>query len=148
MFGHTEADGQPSKKSKKGGGRGSVALLKESFQLGCVSQHFPSKKNSTESWKMRDQITPSNSPRARGTTWKIRERKGPSQGVMHKCEPQERNPCAPKYEENTSGNLATRTMRPQRSMGLGKTCFWAQNKGQGHVLLSYQSMGDAGTLFH
>ena len=37
-------------------------------------------------------------------TWhpvKIRERKGPSQGVVPKCEPQERNPCAPKIEDRT-----------------------------------------------
>ena len=37
-FRHAEADGQPSKKSKKSGVRGPVALLKESFQMGCVSQ--------------------------------------------------------------------------------------------------------------
>ena len=30
--------GQPRKKSKKSGVQGSVALLKESFHLGCVSQ--------------------------------------------------------------------------------------------------------------
>ena len=32
---------------------------------------------------------------------KNRERKGPSQGTMQKCEPQERNPCAPKFEPRT-----------------------------------------------
>ena len=37
-FGHVEAEEKPSKKSKKGGAEGSVALLKESIQLGCVSQ--------------------------------------------------------------------------------------------------------------
>ena len=37
-FRHVEADEKPSKKSKKGGAKGSVALLKESTQLGCVSQ--------------------------------------------------------------------------------------------------------------
>ena len=31
----------------------------------------------------------------------IRERKGPSQGVMLKCVPQERIPWAPKFEERT-----------------------------------------------
>ena len=45
LFRHTEVDGQPSTKSKKSGGKGSVALLKESVQLGCVSQatHSPQK---------------------------------------------------------------------------------------------------------
>ena len=45
-FRHVEVDGQPSKKSQKSGGKGSVALLKESFKLGSESHDF--------SW---DQIT-------------------------------------------------------------------------------------------
>ena len=35
-------------------------------------------------------------------TWhhiKIRERKGPSRGIIQKCEPHECNPCAPRFEE-------------------------------------------------
>ena len=34
---------------------------------------------------------------------KIRDRKGPSRGVIPKCEPHERNPCAPRIEERTQG---------------------------------------------
>ena len=37
-----------------------------------------------------------------GRTWceiQIRERKGPSRGVIQKSEPHERNPCAPGFEE-------------------------------------------------
>ena len=37
-FRHVEADKKPSRKSKKGGAKGPVALLKESTQLCCVSQ--------------------------------------------------------------------------------------------------------------
>ena len=37
-FRPVEADGQHNKKSKKKGVKGSVASLKESTQLGCVSQ--------------------------------------------------------------------------------------------------------------
>ena len=37
-------DGKPNKKSKKGGAKGSVAIVKECVQLGCVSQDsFPRK---------------------------------------------------------------------------------------------------------
>ena len=47
LFRHTEADGQPSEKSKKCCGKGSVASPKESKQLGCVSQDAePPKKSS------------------------------------------------------------------------------------------------------
>ena len=38
FFRHVEAEEKPSKKSKKDGAKGSVALLKESTQVGCVSQ--------------------------------------------------------------------------------------------------------------
>ena len=37
-FRHVEAERKPNKKSKKGAAKGSVAILKESIQLGCVSQ--------------------------------------------------------------------------------------------------------------
>ena len=46
LFRHTEADMQPSKKSKKSGGKGSVAFLKESNQLGCVFQDTDPPKKS------------------------------------------------------------------------------------------------------
>ena len=51
-FRHAEVDGHPNKKSKKSGGKGSVALLKESIQLGCVTR-FPSEQiYSTERGKI------------------------------------------------------------------------------------------------
>ena len=37
--------GSPVKKSKKSGGKGSVALLKETIQLGCESQDYPWRKS-------------------------------------------------------------------------------------------------------
>ena len=64
---HVEAEGKSSKKSKKDGAKGPVALLKESTQLGCVSQNsYPRKciPREKERW---DQNTPSNSPKAPGT---------------------------------------------------------------------------------
>ena len=42
---HIEAGGQPSKKPKKGGAQGSVALLKETIQLDCVSQDHVHRKS-------------------------------------------------------------------------------------------------------
>ena len=44
-FRHVEADGQPSNKSEKSGAKGSVALLKESIQLGCVSRDSHPRKS-------------------------------------------------------------------------------------------------------
>ena len=52
FFRHVEADEKPSKKSKKGGAEGSVALLTESTQLGCVSQDSYARKFSAERRKI------------------------------------------------------------------------------------------------
>ena len=41
-----------------------------------------------------DRIAPSHS-------YKFGKEKGPSQGIMQKCEPQERKPCAHKFEDKT-----------------------------------------------
>ena len=88
---HTEAGGQPSKKSKKSGEKDQLPHERRLFQLGCVSQDYPQKKKSIlrEVGKLGSKHAVVFSK----GTWhhiKIRERKGPSQGVMQKCEPQER----------------------------------------------------------
>ena len=81
--------------------KSSVALLKESTQLGCVSQNsHPRKSNPREEGQLRSNHTVNFSK----GTWhhiKIRERKGPSRGVIQKFEPHERNLCAPRFEERT-----------------------------------------------
>ena len=49
-FRHVEAHVKPNKKSKKGGAKGSVAMLKDSIQFGCVSQDsYPRKSILRES---------------------------------------------------------------------------------------------------
>ena len=95
-FRHVEAE-DPAK-SKKGGARGSVALLKESTQLGCVSQDsYPRKSSLRELGKFGS----THGVKFSKDTWqKIKNsgKKGPSQGIIQKCEPHERSPCAPKFE--------------------------------------------------
>ena len=44
-FRHIVAEGKRNKKSKKGGARGSVAILKESLPLGCVFQYSNPRKS-------------------------------------------------------------------------------------------------------
>ena len=98
LFRCTEADGQPSKKSKKGGAQGSVALLKESIQLGCVSQDSYPRKSFLGNMGSMHAVNFSKG------TWhqiKIRERKGPSWGIIQKCAPRQRSPSAPKFEERS-----------------------------------------------
>ena len=50
-------------------------------------------------------------------------KKGSIAGIIQKCEPHERSPCAPKFGKVTWGDLAPRKMRPQSSMGFGETIF-------------------------
>ena len=96
-FRHVEADEKPSRESKKVGAKGSVALLKDSFQLGCVCQDpHPRKSILREVGKLGSNHTVKFST----GTWhqmRIRERKGPSRGIIQKCVPPERSPCAPKF---------------------------------------------------
>ena len=77
---------------------------------------------------------------------KIRERKGPSQGVMQKCEPHERKPCAPKFEERTQEETLQHERCARReAWKLAKSVHKLKN--QSYVLLSYRRKGNAGTLF-
>ena len=100
----TEVDSQPNKKPKKSGGLGSVALSKNSKQVGCVFQDIDRSKyksilrKSTQFWGPKRSLQFS-----KGTLHpvKIWERKGPSQGVIHRSEPHERSPIAPKIEHRS-----------------------------------------------
>ena len=100
-FRHVEAGETPSKRSKKGGARGSVAILKEATQLGCVSQDsHPRKSIQREPGKLGSK----HAVKFSKGTWhqiKIRETKGPSRSVIQKCEPLVRSLCAPKFEERS-----------------------------------------------
>ena len=52
QFRHVEAEGKPSKRSKKSSAKGSVAILKF-IQFGCVSEDsYPRKSIPHETWKI------------------------------------------------------------------------------------------------
>ena len=97
-----EVDSQPNKKPKKSGGKGSVALEKNSKQLGYAFQDLEPLKfksilrKSTQFFLIEAQ---------RALLKKVpyapknRERKGPSQGVIQRSDPHERSLYAPKFED-------------------------------------------------
>ena len=93
--------GSPVKKVEEKWCEGSVALLNESTQLGCVSQDSHTSKSfprNARKWGSNHTVKFSKG------TWqdiKIRDRKGSSRGIIQKCEPLERNPRAPRFEERT-----------------------------------------------
>ena len=91
----------------------------------CVSR-FLSEKIYVEK-ENSDQVTPSNSPRARAPK-KNSGKKGPSRRIIQKCEPHERSPCAPGFEERSQESL---------HQEIGENCLQAQECGQSYVLLSH-----------
>ena len=148
---HVEADGQPSKKSKKSGCERISGLIKGvCTRVSCVSRFSSEKIHSAERKEIWYQITPSNSPRARWYHIKTRERKGPSRGVVHKCEPHERNPCAPRFEERTHDETVHQEKRARRvARDLAKSVVEAQKiLIKLRFLLSYWSQGNAGAHFN
>ena len=75
---------------------------------------------------------------------KIREGEGPSRGVIQKCEPHERSPCAPKFEER----LQEETLHQERcarrvAWDLAKRTYKLKNADKTTFLLSYRSQGGA-----
>ena len=96
-FRHVEIDGQPNKKSEKSGFKGSVALLMETVQLGCVSHDSSPRKSIL---RKEGQLGSKHAVKFSRGTWHHktnRERKGPSRGAIQKREPHERNPCSPTF---------------------------------------------------
>ena len=80
-------------KNKKGGAKGSVALLKECSQWGCVSQDAHRRKSIL---RKEGKLGSNHAVTFSKGTWhqeKIRETKGPSRRVIQKCEAHERSPC-------------------------------------------------------
>ena len=94
-FRHVEEYVKPNKKSKKGGAKGSIAFLKGSAQLGCVSQASCPRNLFYVNLECWEQSTPSICHQI-----KIRERKGPSRGIIQKCAPHERSLYAPKFDDS------------------------------------------------
>ena len=92
LFRHVEADVKPNKKSKKGGAKQEVDKqeVEERSLYSCVMYlKILIRENlfnvNLEYW---DQNT-------------LRERKGPSRGIIQKCAPHERGSCAPKFEDRS-----------------------------------------------
>ena len=109
-FRHVEEYVKPNKKSKKGGAKGSVAILKESTQWGCVSQQsYPRKSILRKSGRLGSKHAVKFSGGARrriGVRDGVRG-SGLSRGFIQKCAPHERSPCAPKFEDRSHEETLT-----------------------------------------
>ena len=75
--------------------------MKETIQLGCVSKDYPGRKSVLREVS---NLGSNHTVKFSKSTWhhiKIRERTGPSRGVIQHCEPHERSPCATRFEERS-----------------------------------------------
>ena len=142
---HAEADSQRSTKSKKSGGKGSVPLWKKAIHLGCVFQDTePSKsksifRKSTKSMGLDRTVCFS-----KGTLHhtKVRESKGPSRGVIQKCEPQVRSPCALKFDDRTQKETFPQERCARRgAWDWAKHVYKLNNKDQATFFSSFCKFG-------
>ena len=127
---HTEVDGQPTQKSKTGGAKGSVAILKESIQLVCVSQDYHPRKSIL---RKEEQLGSNRTVNFSKRTWhhiKIPVRMGPSRGVIEKCELHDHNPCAPRFGERTQDETSQQERCARRvAWNLAKSVYKLKNYG-------------------
>ena len=140
QFRHNDAEETPSKKSKKGSAKGSVALLKDSPNCGCVSQDsYPKKSVQQKVGKMGSNASAGHTVKFPGGTShqiKIRERKGPPRGVIQKCEPHEGNPCAPRFEERSHEETSRQESWGRKAAwDLAKNILQAQKYRRDHVFV-------------
>ena len=146
-FRHLALEGKPNKKSKKGGAKGSVAMLKDLTQMNCVS-HDPHPKESI--LRKESQLESIHRIQFSRSTWHHthRERKGPSLGIIQKCEPHERSPCAPKFAERSQEDTLQQERCASRvAWNPAKILFKLKKSDKATFLLSCWSKGNAGTLF-
>ena len=105
IYRHADGEEKPSRKSKKESTQGAVANLRHRKVQGCVSQNSDPKKSILrKAGQTRLNASAGHTIKFSGRTWyeiQIRQRKGPSGGVIQKGEPHEPNPCALKVEERT-----------------------------------------------
>ena len=92
-----------------------MASLKETLQLGCVSHDSSQRKSILREDETLESNHTVKFSKATKRRVKIRETKGALQGIIQKCEPQERNPWAPKFEESTQDE----TLKQERCVRRG-----------------------------
>ena len=138
-FQHVEADGQPNKKSKKGGAKGSVSILNESFQLGCLSHDsFPRNSILRESGKLESKHTVETLQKALGSKSKFGKERGPSRGLIQKCALHERGACSPKFEERAhEETLHQEICARKASWDLAKNIYKLKNFDKNYILSSW-----------
>ena len=102
-YAHRQVEEQPSKRSKQNGDKGAVAMLKSTRQLGCVFQDMEPAKSSSilrKSSNIRKPIRCVKFTKPVVRHADIRDQ-NPSLGMICPCDPHQRNPNAPNFEDRS-----------------------------------------------
>ena len=128
--------------------KGSLATLKESTQLGCVSQDSHPRKSITGRRNIGIEVHRQILQRHLAPNQNS-ERKGPSRGIIQKCAPHERSPYAPKFRERSHEETShrERCARSQSGMGFGDKYVQDQESGQNCVFTPIEARVMPGTHF-
>ena len=92
----------------------------------CISRFLSEKVYSTWERKIGIKNTPSNSPNVFWHQFKVRERKGPSRGIIQKCAPHERGLSAPKIGEGSHEETLHKERDAREAAWDLRKRFWAQ----------------------
>ena len=101
---HRHVEDQPSKKTKNNGDKSAVAILQDTRQLGCEKQDIEPPESSSILRKSAKVLRPIRRVQFSNATLRhanIRERKGPSLGIICPADPAELSPYAPKFEDRS-----------------------------------------------
>ena len=113
-YAHRQVDEQPSKQSKENGDKIAMAILKNTRQLGCVSQDMEPPKSSSTLRKSSTILKPIQ--RVRFTEAVLRHAnirdQNPSLGIICPDDLHQRNPNAAKFEDRSQEETEWQAMRP------------------------------------
>ena len=130
FFRHVEAEENPNKRSQKGGAKGPVAILKSLHSWVVYLKIFIRERLFHANQGDWDR----NTGKFSKGTWhqiEIRERKGPSRGIIQKCAPHERSLWAPKFGRRSyEETLHQEEVRPQSSVGSGEKNYKLKNSNR------------------
>ena len=91
QYRHADGEKEPSKRSNKKSTQGAVAVLRQNKVQGCVSQNSDPKKSVLrKAGEVRLNASAGHTTKFSGRTWyeiRIRDRQGPSRGVIQEGEP-------------------------------------------------------------
>ena len=151
LYRHADGREKPSKKSKKESTQGAVAILKEKKVQGCASQNSDPKKSiMRKAGQKRLSASAGHTIKFSGRTWyqiQMRERKRTIPGRYPKrWTSWAKSLRAQVWGKNTWGNLKTRRVCPQSSMGFGEKFFKVKAEDKSYVPFSCGNKGTGASL--